>query len=135
MCEREGEGRDAKAAELEAMQAGLAALTADMQVWGEFGKRTAQLMSPYMCHHAYRCVLPPSPVHTDRPAPPLVLQRADVIQHQMQEAADEQQGAYEATIRKLRGQLQGLQAAVGAAAESGSLAALAGMNAGSVDGV
>ena len=78
---------------------------------------------------------PPSPVHTDRPAPPLVLQRADVIQHQMQEAADEQQGAYEATIRKLRGQLQGLQAAVGAAAESGSLAALAGMNAGSVDGV
>ena len=27
-------GRDAKAAELEAMQAGLAALTADMQVWG-----------------------------------------------------------------------------------------------------
>ena len=72
-----------------------------------------------MYHHVYRCVLPPPP--------PYVPQRADAIQRQMQEAADEQQRAYEATIRKLRGQLQGLQAAVGAAAESGSLAALAGV--------
>ena len=71
----------------------------------------------------------PTPPYIPTALPPsLVPQRADAIQRQMQEAADEQQRAYEATIRKLRGQLQGLQAAVGAAAESGSLAALAGMN-------